>query len=438
MKEAVLAIMLWFIFAFLPAVDVMAETVTVEGWYNEENNTNEMIGKNASAVIWDASRARTLGTGNVRVSYSDNIPQQIGGNVFLPDAQPRGVYPEVTFNNGQTIEDFDHWKIVECSLSQDNAATWLNLSLRAVTGAAVSVSADPEEGGEPAVGKDYVSDEDKAVSLRANSKSGYKLKKWTVVAGDITIDDEEAENTTFSVNSTTTGQEIKIKGTYEEKTEGEYTISFYPNYPGKGVGTPVKKQTTDHKISEYPKFSRSGYDLKGFYTDPEGGDRVTDKEFTKDTSLYAHWDKDKDDPDSSSGSDDENENNDNDRPAVFNPLALIAYYYENNVINHNAVFAREEQGPAAMLAFTNALPKGWKLGFSFSLSINGKNEKTLKNGTIKMYVPADILKKNRQYAIMALDKNGQVKMINDADNIEQLITASPNTEGYAYALIYKD
>lgn len=254
---------------------------------------------------------------------------------------------------------------------------------------------------------------------------GYKLDGFSRTKSGEVLDPE----TEFD-------EDVDLYARWSKKKKDEFTIKFYPNYPGKGIGTPVEKETTDHKIDEYPKFKRDGYKLKGFYTEPEGGDRVTTKEFTKDTLLYAHWGKD--DSDSSSGSDNENENNENNRPANYNPLALNAYYYENNVINPAAVFAREEQGPAAMFAFARALPQGWKLGFSFSLSINGKNEKTLKNGTIKMYVPAEYLKKNRQYAIMALDKNGQAKVIYDADAIEELLTASPNTEGYAYELIYKD
>ena len=110
----------------------------------------------------------------------------------------------------------------------------------------------------------------------------------------------------------------------------------------------------------------------------------------------------------------------------------------NGVIVWKAILGRVEQGPAGKAAFTSALPTGWNMAFSFSMSMDGKNEYSLKNGTIKLYVPAEFQKAGRQFAVMALDKNGNVKVISDEDTIANLVTASPNVEGYAYELIYKD
>ncbi len=221
----------------------------------------------------------------------------------------------------------------------------------------------------------------------------------------------------------------------------EYKVTFDPN------GSPdkaVEKTTVDQKVSVFPAFEYEGYEFLGFFTAKEGGEEWTvDKKFTEDTILYAHWKKG-DDPGPKPGPKPKHKKGggagreDDVKPAVFNPYALNAHYYVNNVIDYKAILGRVEQGPGGKAAFAAALPAGWNLGFSFSMSYDGKNEYSLKNGIIKLYVPQEFQKAGRKYAIMAIDKNGKVSVIYDADTLEQLVTVSPNVEGYAYELIYKD
>lgn len=216
----------------------------------------------------------------------------------------------------------------------------------------------------------------------------------------------------------------------------KYKVTFDPNG---APGQPVVKETSNRKVSSFPEFTYEGYTFEGFFTKAEGGDEVTEStEFSQDTTVYAHWKKGKEKEKEKKKSSSSSSESHDVKPVVFNPYALNAHYYVNNVIDYKAILGRVEQGPAATAAFKAALPKGWNMAFSFSMSYDGKNEYSLKNGVIKLYVPAAYQKDGRQYAIMALDKNGAVKIIYDADKIAQLVTASPNVEGYAYELIYKD
>jgi len=223
-----------------------------------------------------------------------------------------------------------------------------------------------------------------------------------------------------------------------------YNVTFHSNYPDKSKEKTELKTTKNGKIESFPKFTFEGYSLEGFSKTKDGAVIPKDTVFTEDTSLYAIWKKgDKpDDPDKGSGGHDDDDDDEvvkkDDKPAYYDPFALNGHYYVNNVIDGGAVLARSQQGPAAMAAFMNALPAGWKMAFPFVISTGGKNDYSLKNGTIKLEVPSGNQGKGREFAIMAIDKNGLVTVIYDTDKIENHITVSPNVEGYAYMLIYKD
>ena len=121
-----------------------------------------------------------------------------------------------------------------------------------------------------------------------------------------------------------------------------------------------------------------------------------------------------------------------------NPDALNARYYLNGMLNDNYSLGKTEQSPLGQIAFNAARPKGWNKAFSISMSYQGRNEYSKKDGTIVLYVPDAYQKKGRKYAIMAIDKSGNVTILEDTDIYPYLITVSPRLEGYAYELIYSD
>lgn len=68
-----------------------------------------------------------------------------------------------------------------------------------------------------------------------------------------------------------------------------FTITFDPN-GGTLTGAATATTDTDGKLASLPTPSRSGYTFDGWFTAAEGGNAVsTDKVYTENTTLYAHW-----------------------------------------------------------------------------------------------------------------------------------------------------
>ena len=74
---------------------------------------------------------------------------------------------------------------------------------------------------------------------------------------------------------------------YARWSEG-YAVTFDAS---PGTCSPAEARTgTDGKIVELPTAIRSGYTFKGWYTDPDGGDPVTEATaLSGAVKLYAHW-----------------------------------------------------------------------------------------------------------------------------------------------------
>ena len=69
----------------------------------------------------------------------------------------------------------------------------------------------------------------------------------------------------------------------------EFTVNFNANG---GSVSPSSATTKDGKLESLPTPTYDGYTFLGWYTEETGGDEVTtDTVFTKDTTIYAHWQK---------------------------------------------------------------------------------------------------------------------------------------------------
>lgn len=137
---------------------------------------------------------------------------------------------------------------------------------------------------------------------------------------------------------------------------------------------------------------------------------------------------------------DAGEDKSNEEASVINhnPDALNSHYYLNGMLNDNYSLGKTEQSLLGQIAFNAARPKGWNKAFSMSMSYKGRNEYSKKEGTIVLYIPEAYQKKGRKYAIMAIDKSGNVSILEDTDIYPYLVTVTPGLEGYAYELIYSD
>ena len=117
------------------------------------------------------------------------------------------------------------------------------------------------------------------IRLTATPKTGYHLKEWEVISGNVTIKDDK-----FTMPSAN----VEVKAIFEKDAPTEFTITFDGNGGTPSVGSMT---TTNQKLTSLPSASRSGsYSFDGWYTKKNGGTEITtDTEFPADTTVYAHW-----------------------------------------------------------------------------------------------------------------------------------------------------
>ena len=113
-------------------------------------------------------------------------------------------------------------------------------------------------------------------ALPIPTKTGYTFAGWY-------------ENPEFSGNPVT---DIPTNNTenlnfYAKWTANTYTVTFDANG---GSVSQTSAVTVAGKLTSLPTPTYDGYDFLGWYTDKDGGDEVTiNTVFTKDTTIYAHW-----------------------------------------------------------------------------------------------------------------------------------------------------
>ena len=120
------------------------------------------------------------------------------------------------------------------------------------------------------------------ITLTATPKTGYHLKEWKVMSGDVTITNDK-----FLMPSAN----VEIKAIFEKDAPPAPT-EFIVTFDGNG-GTPSvgSMTTTNQKLPSLPSASRSGsYSFDGWYTEKSGGTKITtDTVFSANTTVYAHW-----------------------------------------------------------------------------------------------------------------------------------------------------
>ena len=117
------------------------------------------------------------------------------------------------------------------------------------------------------------------IRLTATPKTGYHLKEWEVISGNVTIKDDK-----FTMPSAN----VEVKAIFEKDAPTEFTITFDGNGGTPYVGSMT---TTNQKLTSPPSASRSGsYSFDGWYTEKSGSTKVTtDTLFHANITVYAHW-----------------------------------------------------------------------------------------------------------------------------------------------------
>ena len=182
----------------------------------------------------------------------------------IPQTEGTQTYPAIF-----TPDDTDNYNTVETDISvgvvnepvvQEYAITF------DANGGSVSPSSAQTKNG-------------KLESLPTPTRGGYDFLGWyTQKDGG----DEVTTDTVFTKDTT-------IYAHWQKQAAQEYTVTFDANG---GSVNPSSATTKDGKVESLPTPTRGGYDFLGWYTQKDGGEKViTDTVFTKDTTIYAHWQK---------------------------------------------------------------------------------------------------------------------------------------------------
>ncbi len=148
-----------------------------------------------------------------------------------------------------------------------------------------------------------------------------------------------------------------------------------------------------------------------------------------------------------SSSDSSSNNTANSAPAVspfvaYAPVLTIgggqAVTFSGLTLGADTGIKMEEPGPIAEAAFATAMPEGFTKGFTFSITNGGQTTYAVKNGKISFKIPAQFLLAGRQFKLMGIDKDGNVKVFDNKAAEDGSFEADVDVEGYQFELIYKD
>lgn len=236
-------------------------------------------------------------------------------------------------------------------------------------------------------------------------------------------DDKSPKINTTSLPKATLSENYVAKIETENITNPEFTSDDLPGWLSLGKNT-GELSGTPRKAANYRFTVKvSGKNAKGEAVDLSQPYTLKVKEPSK------HED-----------SNDDDDHHDSHEPASWekNPNEKQALVMTASGMGTGVTVGRQEQGEIAKAIFKGATPAGWQEGFSFNMLVNGKADYSLKSGTFTLIIPSEYQKTGRQYAILAMGKNGQVFLLGDTDQNPSTITVNVNFEGYAMELIYKD
>ncbi len=85
-----------------------------------------------------------------------------------------------------------------------------------------------------------------------------------------------------------------------------------------------------------------------------------------------------------------------------------------------------------------AMPEGFMKGFSFSVTNGGQSAYSVKNGKISFKIPTYYLLAGRQFKLIVIDEDGNVKVFDNEATEDGRFEADLDVEGYSFELVYKD
>ena len=130
--------------------------------------------------------------------------------------------------------------------------------------------------------------------------------------------------------------------------------------------------------------------------------------------------------------------NDSSASAPFVVAPIAGFTFTGGTLGVDTGIRMEEPGPIAEAAFAAAMPKGYTKGFAFSITNSGQNTFNLKQGRISFKIPAQYLKSGRKFKLLGIDKDGNVKIFDNAATEEGSFAADIALEGFSFELVYAD
>lgn len=155
---------------------------------------------------------------------------------------------------------------------------------------AYTITFDPNGGAGTMAPQSMTYDKEEALNKNTFTRDGYDFNGWTTGkdgTGILYADQASVKNLT-----TRAGDNITLYAQWKAKevTPATVTVTFDAN-GGKLTGDASATVNKGGKLEKLPaEPTRTGYTFGGWYTEKDGGDKVTtDTAFDKDTTLYAHW-----------------------------------------------------------------------------------------------------------------------------------------------------
>lgn len=131
-----------------------------------------------------------------------------------------------------------------------------------------------------------------SVTLTVTPDDGYQITEVTFGDAEFTQDENGVWTGTIERLSGDVTYTVTVEEAVTPPAPGTtFTITFNPN-GGTLSGGSTAQTGENGKLASLPTPSRSGYTFDGWFTAAESGNAVsTDKVYTENTTLYAHWTK---------------------------------------------------------------------------------------------------------------------------------------------------
>ena len=128
------------------------------------------------------------------------------------------------------------------------------------------------------------------MTLTVTPDDGYQITEVTFGDAEFTQDENGVWTGTIAQITGNMTYTVTVEEAVTPPTPGTtFTITFDPN-GGTLSGGSTAQTGENGKLASLPTPSRSGYTFDGWFTAAEGGNAVsTDKVYTENTTLYAHW-----------------------------------------------------------------------------------------------------------------------------------------------------